>query len=217
MGFFEIALLGVALSMDAAAVGMTDGMSEDKLGWKKMLLIGLFFGVFQALMPLIGYFLSGFVAEAFFDVFKKISGFVSFALLAFLGIKMILEAVKELRERKEEEQKTCLACGDEPNCAEALQDEKKTLSLGKLFMQAIATSIDALAVGVTLEMAALTGDLPLGIFPSVAVIGILTFAISTFAVFIGKKIGNGLAEKAEFLGGGVLILIGVKLLIEGLL
>ena len=217
MGILEIAFLGVALSMDAAAVGMTDGMAESKLSMRKMLLIGLFFGAFQALMPLIGYFLSGLLAQAFFSVFKKISGFVSFALLAFLGVKMIIEAVKEIKEKKREAAETCLACGDELNCTIPLKKEEKKLSMGKLLMQAIATSIDALAVGVTLEMAAISGNLPLGIFSSVGIIGVLTFGISVAAVYIGKKIGNGLAEKAELFGGGVLIAIGLKLLIEGLL
>ena len=95
MDIWEVIILAVALSMDACAVAMTNGMSKPKMGAKQSLLIGLFFGFFQFLMPLIGFFITGIVANAFLDAFQKISSWVSFALLAFLGGKMIFECVRE--------------------------------------------------------------------------------------------------------------------------
>ena len=214
MGIFEILMVGIALSMDAAAVGMTDGMSDKKMPLKKILLIGLFFGAFQALMPLLGYFISALVANAFLEVFEKISGFVSFALLAFLGGKMLFDVIKERKERHEEKKE--LQVCTETECTPVSKKVPQKF-LVALFIQAVATSIDALAVGVTLNMSALSGDLPLGIWWSVAIIGATTFVLSVAAVYVGKKLGDKLADKAELCGGLVLIGIGLKILIESLL
>lgn len=202
MTFLEILLLGVALSMDACAVAMTNGMTHSKMPFRRALFIALFFGFFQFLMPLIGFFVAGIVANAFLQTFEKISAWVSFALLAFLGGKMILDCI--LSHKKAEEENGCSCQGP--------------LTLSKLCMQAIATSIDALAVGVTLQMATLSeGGLALGALGATAVIGVVTFLLSAIAVYIGKAVGNKLADKANIFGGLVLIAIGVKLLIEGLL
>ena len=207
MGFLEVLLLGVALSMDACAVGMTNGMTDTKMPLKRVLLIALFFGFFQFLMPLIGYFVTGIVANAFLETFQKISAWISFVLLAFLGGKMILDCILALRAAKEKPQTDETPCP----CHERL-------TIPKLCAQAIATSIDALAVGVTLQMAAISGKgLLLGAFGSTGVIGVTTFLLTVAAVYLGKAIGNKLADKASFFGGVVLICIGVKLLIEGLL
>lgn len=205
MDIFDILLLAVALSMDATAVGMTDGMAEPKMPLKRVLLIGGFFGVFQALMPLIGYFLTKVVANAFLDTFERASSWVSFVLLAFIGGKMIVDCVKEMRAKARGG-----ADGGEPSASE--------LSVGKLCLQAVATSVDALAIGVTLQLAELSAE---GLFPpvgwSVLIIGAVTFGLSVPAVYIGKLIGDKLADKAELVGGIVLVLIGLKLLAEGLL
>jgi putative Mn2+ efflux pump MntP len=207
MGFLEVLLLGVALSMDACAVGMTNGMTDTKMPLKRVLLIALFFGFFQFLMPLIGYFVTGIFANAFLETFEKISAWISFVLLAFLGGKMILDCVLALRAAKDKPQTDDTPCP----CHERL-------TIPKLCAQAIATSIDALAVGVTLQMAAISGKgLLLGAFGSTGVIGVTTFLLTVAAVYLGKAIGNKLADKASFFGGVVLIGIGVKLLIEGLL
>ena len=207
MGFLEVLLLGVALSMDACAVGMTNGMTDTKMPLKRVLLIALFFGFFQFLMPLIGYFVTGIFANAFLETFEKISAWISFVLLAFLGGKMIVDCVLALRAAKKEPQTDDAPCP----CRERL-------TIPKLCAQAIATSIDALAVGVTLQMAAISGKgLLLGAFGSTGVIGCTTFLLTIVAVYVGKAIGNKLADKASFFGGVVLIGIGVKLLIEGLL
>lgn len=217
MGATEILLLGVALSMDAVAVGMTDGMAMKNFSVKRALLIALFFGFFQALMPLIGYFIADMVASSFQTVFEKIASVLAFALLAFLGGKMIFDAVKEgiAQKRERENPVGCEGC-DTVGCA--VKEEKDGFSCGKLFLQAIATSIDALAVGISMKMATMiSGELAFGIFGSVGAIGIITLALSFLAVYVGKAIGNKLADKAELVGGIVLVLIGVKLLLEGIL
>lgn len=217
MSVTEILLLGVALSMDAVAVGMTDGMSMKKFSNKRAVLIALFFGIFQAAMPLIGYFIADMVASSFQSVFEKFASVVAFALLAFLGAKMIVDAVKEYVERKRAREYP-VACKDCDTVACPVPQEKDDFSFAKLLMQAVATSIDALAVGVSMKMATMvSGELALGIFGSVGAIGVITFVLSFIAVHIGKAIGNKLADKAELVGGIVLILIGLKLLLEGIL
>ena len=201
--------MSVALAMDACAVAMTNGMCDAKMPIKKALLIGVFFGVFQFLMPAIGYFITGVIADAFLDVFEKISAWISFALLAFLGGKMVWESVKELRERKS---------GENDQTTGACPYPRQELTLKKLTLQAVATSIDALAVGVTLQMAAISSTgLAGGVWGATGTIGIVTLALSFAAVYIGKAIGDKLADKAGLFGGLVLLGIGIKILIEGLL
>ena len=209
MQVWEILLLAVALSMDACAVAMTNGMCDAKMSVKKAVLIGVFFGVFQMVMPIIGYFISGIVADAFLGTFTKISAWVSFGLLAFLGGKMLVENIVEMVKAKRE--------GENANACPVEKGKKKPWLL-ELTIQAVATSIDALAVGVTLKMAAISEmGLALGVWGATGVIGAVTLALSVAAVYIGKKVGNKLADKAGLLGGIVLLGIGIKILIEGLL
>lgn len=204
MSGFEVILTGIALAMDACAVSMTNGMTAKKLKPSQALMIALFFGVFQALMPLIGYFIANLVASNFMEVFETASSVIAFVLLAFLGGKMIVDAIKEMTSK--------CPC----QCEEGCIGEK--ISYGKLTVQAVATSIDALAVGVTLSMLQLTEKgLAWGVFGSVGAIGLVTFALCIGAVFLGKAIGNKLADKAGLVGGLVLVAIGVKLLVEGLM
>lgn len=209
MQVWEILLLAVALSMDACAVAMTNGMCDAKMSVKRALLIGVFFGVFQMMMPVIGYFISGIVADAFLGTFEKISAWVSFGLLAFLGGKMLVENIVEMVKAKRD--------GDEA-CACPVEKGKKKPWLLELTVQAVATSIDALAVGVTLKMAAISETgLALGVWGATGVIGAVTLALSVAAVYVGKKVGNKLADKAGLFGGIVLLGIGIKILIEGLI
>lgn len=214
MGILEILFVGVALAMDACAIAMTNGMTDVKMPLRKTLTIGGFFGFFQFLMPLIGFFVTGVVASAFMATFETISAWVSFVLLVVLGGKMLFESVKEIRAKK------CVCTKSENGNAIAGEDCVCVcggLSLGRLTVQAIATSIDALAVGVTLQMAAISAEgLALGVWGATLLIGGVTFALSVAAVYIGKAVGNKLADKAELIGGLVLIAIGLKLLIEGL-
>lgn len=209
---WEIILLALALSMDACAVAMTNGMCDAKMSWKRALLIGLFFGVFQMMMPVIGYYVSGIVADVFLETFEKISAWVSFVLLALLGGKMLIESILEIVKAKRENGETGGAC----TCP--VEKNKQQPWILQLTIQAVATSIDALAVGVTLQMAAISETgLALGVWGATGVIGVVTLGLSVAAVYIGKKMGNKLADKAGLFGGIVLLAIGIKLLIEGLL
>ena len=156
----------------------------------KILLIALFFGVFQGVMPLIGYFAGTLFAEAV----ASIAPYVALVLLGFIGGKMIYEALKKSKEEEE---------------------TVKNLSVGALTAQAIATSIDALAVGISLLALNGIGALKVNIFAACAIIAACTFVISLAAVFIGKKFGAVLADKAELIGGIILVAIGLKIFIEG--
>ena len=201
MNIFDILLLGVALSMDAVAVSMTNGMTDSKMSGKKALLPALLFGVFQALMPLIGYYITDFVSssETFRSMFEKASKSVAFVLLAFIGGKMIIDNVKAARKARE--------------AGESAETEDKRLSFGEMIVQAFATSVDAFAVGISLKMAALSEGLTPAIGWSVMIIGCITFLLSVAATKIGRLIGNKLADKAEIFGGAVLIVIGLKILL----
>ena len=214
MGIFATLIYAVGLSMDACAVAMTNGMTDAKMPVKRTLLIGLFFGFFQFLMPVIGYFVTGIIANAFVDVFKKASSWVSFGLLLFLGGKMLYDGIKEWAESKNPPTDGCENCKTVGACTR-LTDEsaENTLSIGKLFLQAIATSIDALAVGVTLQTLQIQSGLALGVWGTTAIIGVMTFALSVGAVYVGKAVGTRLADKAEIFGGVVLIAIGLKILL----
>ena len=211
MTVLEIVLIGVALAMDACAVAMTDGMTDSKMPLWKVLRIGAFFGFFQFAMPVIGYFITALIADVFLDTFQHISAWISFALLAFLGGKMLFECIAEKIKEKRENGETdgagtcsCSAC-------------QPQTGVWKLTVQAIATSIDALAVGVTLQMAAINKDLALGVWGATGVIGVVTLGLAIGAVYIGKLVGNKLADKAGIVGGVVLLGIGLKILIESFL
>ena len=215
MGFWGTLVYSVGLAMDACAVAMTNGMTDTKMPAKRALLIGLFFGFFQFLMPVVGYFITGIIANAFLEVFKKTSAWISFGLLAFLGGKMLYEGICEWIESKNPSTAGCEDCETLGACTLLpKKEEKNTLPLGKLFMQAIATSIDALAVGVTLQTLEVSGaGLWGGVWGATALIGVVTFALSVGAVYIGKALGGKLTDKAEILGGTVLIAIGLKILL----
>ena len=215
MGFWGTLVYSIGLAMDACAVGMTNGMTDTKMPAKRALLIGLFFGFFQFLMPVIGYYITGIIASAFLETFKRISAWISFGLLAFLGGKMLYEGIEEWIASKNPSTDGCEDCETLGVCTRLTVEEEKTeLTFGKLFMQAIATSIDALAVGVTLQTLMMSeAGLALGVWGSTVMIGLVTFALSVGAVYIGKAVGGKLANKAEILGGGVLLAIGLKILL----
>ena len=183
MGIWELFVLAVGLSMDALAVSICKGLSLGKIKVKHMCIAGICFGGFQALMPLIGYFLG----SLFADMITKYDHWIAFILLLFIGGNMIKEAV-----------------GDEEH-VDASMDVKS------MFILAVATSIDALAVGVTFAF------LKVAIVPAVSFIGIVTFVCSAAGVKIGSIFGTKYSKKAEFFGGVVLILIGIKILVEGLI
>ncbi len=186
MGIFEIILIAVSLAMDAFAVSICKGLNMTKFSLKNALIIGGFFGVFQALMPTVGWLLgSGF--EKYITSFDH---WVAFGLLALIGANMIREALGKNEEDSENADK---------------------LRIKELFALAIATSIDALAVGITF---ALQDNVNIGW--TVVLIGIITFLISVGGVFIGNRFGAKYKNKAELAGGIILILIGLKILLEDL-
>lgn len=183
MGVIELLVLALGLSMDAFAVSICKGLSVPKLQAKHCLICGVYFGGFQALMPLIGWALG----IRFQSMITNIDHWIAFVLLAVIGANMIKESFS-----KEEE------------CPDASFGFKTMLTL------AVATSIDALAVGVTFAF------LDVSIVPAVLLIGVTTFVCSAVGVKIGNVFGNRFQSKAEFLGGVVLIAIGLKILIEHL-
>ena len=183
MQFLEIFLLSVGLAADAFAVSVCKGLSVVQMKPKHALICGVYFGSFQAFMPLIGYFLG----KQFEEYIVSVDHWITFILLGFIGGKMIYESFK-----KDEE------------------DEDKPFSIKELFVLAIATSIDALAVGITFAF------LNVNIAISVSFIGIITFILSAIGVFIGHKFGEKYKSKADFAGGLILVLIGLKILLEHL-
>lgn len=183
MSFLELLLVAVGLSMDAFAVAVCRGLEMRRIDYRQALLIAVFFGGFQALMPVVGYLLgAGF--EHYISAFDH---WIAFALLAFIGGKMIWEAVRGGEEEQPQE-----------------------LDLKMLLMMAVATSIDALAVGITFAF------LRMDILPSALTIGATTFLISFGGVAAGNRFGARYKQKAEIVGGVVLVLIGVKILLEHL-
>ena len=181
----SILLIGVSLSMDAFAISVTNGLTLKNFNWRHALWMGIYFGGFQFLMPLIGCFLGSTVSR----YVTALGPYISFALLAFIGGKMLLDSIRG---------------GDD-------EDEGMlTLSHKRLLAMAVATSIDALAVGVSF---AFQPDVKL--LPSCILIGCTTFVISFAGAMLGSKIPGLCGKKAGILGGIVLIGIGIKLLIEG--
>ena len=183
----ELVLIAIALSMDAFAVATCKGLCMKRLNQRHALIIALFFGGFQAVMPLIGWFRG----TQFERYITPVDHWVAFALLCYIGGKMLWDA--------------CHANSEGEKCD---MDEK--LDLKELFILAIATSIDALAVGITFAV------LKTDILPAVALIGCVTFVLSFAGVQIGFTFGNRFEKKAEIAGGVVLILIGLKILLEHL-
>ncbi len=180
MTFADIIFLGIGLSMDAFAVALTNGMSKKNIELKMTTLIAFAFGFFQGLMPVFGYFLGNTFS-------KQISSFdhwIALILLGYIGTKMIIDSRKK----------------DDAS--------QGSLKISELFLQGIATSIDAFAVGVSLAA------LNVNIFLSASIIAITTFVLSFIAVFIGKKSGSFLKDKAQLTGGLILVIIGVKIFVE---
>ena len=183
MNIFELFLIAIGLSMDAFAVAICNGLTLKKVTIKNSLIIGLYFGIFQALMPLIGYI----VGSQFSDMIVNIDHWIAFILLGIIGGKMIMDSL-------------------EKDCSE--NEEETSLKFSKMLPLAIATSIDALAVGVSFAF------LKVEIISSISLIGITTLVISMIGVKIGNVFGTKFKSKAEFVGGVILVLIGLKILLE---
>lgn len=185
--------LGAGLAMDACAVSMSNGLAEPKMKLGKIFTIAGFFGVFQIIMPIFGYLavtvLSATLGENFTRIFGYLVPWIALTLLLILGIKMIVEGIKEGKDSNKEN-----------------EESVKKLTIGGLFVQAIAISIDALSVGV------IYGNVvPLEAYTTFLIIGIVTFGISVAAVFIGKKFGTIFSNKATIAGGIILCAIGLEI------
>ena len=181
MELITVLLLAVGLSMDAFAVSICKGLAVRKVTIRTMVIVGLWFGVFQGVMPVIGYV----AGSAFYDLISEYDHWIAFILLFLIGANMIREALSD-------------------------EDEGVDDNLGfrTMLLLAIATSIDALAVGISLAM---TGD---GIVEPALIIGVVTMIISMFGVWIGSRFGDRYGKKAELVGGVILILIGLRIVLE---
>lgn len=188
MSFIDLFLIGVGLSMDAFAAAICQGLSMTRIKWGHALTVGLYFGGFQALMPFIGWMLG----SQFADRIQQYDHWIAFILLVLIGGNMIREALS----------------GDEEDAAQAETDLR--LDHKKLFLMAIATSIDALAIGVTFAF------LETAILPAIGIIGCTTFCISVAGVAVGCWFGARYKKRAEITGGAILVLLGIKILLEHL-
>ena len=187
MGIGELLLLAVGVSMDAFAVSICKGLAMKKATFGASMTCGLWFGGFQALMPLVGYFLG----TLFADAIQAIDHWVAFILLGIIGINMLKEAFE----------KDCDCC----------KDKDADLSFKTMLVMAVATSIDAMAVGISLAMAG-----SVNILTAALLIGVITFAFSAVGVKIGNVFGSRFEKKAQAAGGIILIVLGMKILMEHL-
>lgn len=183
MGIVELLLLSIGLAMDAFAVSICKGISMKKMNWKKAIIIGLYFGEFQALMPTIGFFLG----SAFQNLITSIDHWIAFLLLTIIGGGMIKESFGNDSENRNDD-----------------------VSFKTMIVLAIATSIDALAVGITFAF------LKVNLILAVSLIGIITFVLAVAGTKIGNKFGDKYESKAELVGGVILVLLGIKILLEHL-
>ena len=188
MGIGELLLLAVGVSMDAFAVSICKGLAMKKATLKASMTCGIWFGGFQALMPTIGFFLGTLFAEAI----QAIDHWVAFILLGIIGFNMLKDAFEKAE---------CCSC----------EEHSADLSVKTMFVMAVATSIDALAVGISLAMA---GNV--NIVVAVTLIGVITFALSAMGVKIGNIFGSRFEKKAQMAGGIILIILGTKILLEHL-
>lgn len=187
MSVIEILLLGIGLSMDAFAVAICKGLAMRKVNIKQCFTIALFFGGFQAIMPFTGWALG----STFASKITRIDHWVAFILLAYIGGKMVIEAIKEWNDE------------------DKVDEFDPPLDIKELFILAIATSIDALACGITFSFYE-----DFNIFKAIAIIGCTTFCISTGGVFVGNIFGSKYKSKAELVGGLILVFLGIKILLE---
>ena len=183
MNTIEILLIGISLAMDAFAVAICKGLALKKINIKNCIIVGIYFGLFQGIMPIIGFILG----ISFQEIITKVDHWIAFVFLSVLGINMIKDSLSKEHE--------------------ALDN---LVNFKTMFGLSIATSIDALAIGITFAF------LNVNIISSSIIITITTFIISIIGVIIGNKVGNKFEKKAEFLGGIILLIIGIKILLEHL-
>lgn len=183
MGIIEIIVISISLAMDAFAVAISKGLTLKKMSWSKGLITGVYFGVFQAIMPLIGYF----IGSTFASYVDKFAHWIAFGILLIIGINMIKESFSN-------------------------EEVDGDFSVKAMLILAVATSIDALTVGVSFSMQKPN----ISIFYIILIIGLITFVISTLGVLIGNLFGSKFKKPAEIAGGIILILIAIKVVLSGL-
>ena len=184
MSFVEILLIGIGLSMDAFSVSVCKGLTTKRFSWKMALVCGLWFGFFQTLMPVIGYFLG----DQFHQFIESVDHWIAFGLLYLIGLNMLFDALKKKKD----------------------QPSDGSLGFKTMLLLAIATSIDALAVGITLAC------IEVNLWSSVLIIGVTTFLFSILGVKIGNVFGSKFEKSAGIIGAIILMLIGLKILLEHL-
>lgn len=185
MGIIEIFILAVSLSMDAFAISICKGLAMGKVKAKSAVTVGLYFGIFQALMPTLGYLLG----VGFREAIEDYDHWIAFGLLSFLGIRMIIETFKS---------------------SENEEGATASLNIKEMLLLSVATSIDALAAGISLAF------LNVNITLSATLIGITTFTLSAAGVYIGGIFGEKYKKAAQLIGGAALVILGLKILIEHL-
>ena len=183
MGIIEIFLIGIGLAMDAFAVSICKGLAMKKMNWKKAMIIGLYFGIFQGVMPVIGYLLG----STFAGLVESIDHWIAFFLLGTIGTNMLIESFSKDKENSND-----------------------SVDVKTMIILSIATSIDALAIGISFAF------LEVNVFFAAFVITIITFILSVIGVKVGNVFGDKYESKAEFVGGAILILLGIKILLEHL-
>ena len=191
MGFGELVFLAVGLAMDAFAVSVTNGMCLKKCGLKEILAMALTFGFFQTIMPLVGF--GG--SSLFYEKIKAVDHWIAFGLLSFLGVRMIMEGIESWKQTE----------------GEGCEIEGFVLTLKLLLVQGVATSIDALAVGISLSV------VQANIVFAAVIIGVITALLCSVASGVGRRFGTMLNDKAEILGGLILVGIGTRILISHLM
>lgn len=197
MEYVTLLLIALSLSLDAFSVSIIDGLTINDLNKKRMLFICLTFGVFQALMPLIGHL----VGLTFIQYIEDYDHWLSLVLLAFVGLKMVYDGVKEIIKKRKKN--------------DSEEETSKSFSYKLILIQGIATAIDALAIGLTLETSIAPANVYLGIF----IIGVVTFLMCLVGIFLGSKISKllkGHIEIAQIIGGVILVLIGIKIVLNHL-
>lgn len=183
MGIIELLLISIGLGMDALAVAVCKGISMKEMNWKKAIIIGLYFGEFQGLMPLLGFLLG----KSFENIVVSVDHWIAFTLLLIIGFNMIRETLNKDEEKMDD-----------------------SVSFKSMLVLAIATSIDALAIGITFAF------LKVNILVAILMIGMITFTLSVLGTKIGNEFGDKYGSKAELAGGIILIFIGTKILLEHL-
>lgn len=202
MGIIEVLVLSCSLAVDATTVAITNGLCHQNLPKKKMVLTAILFGLFQGLMPLVGYYLMSLTSlnEGIDGVVKSVDHWIALVLLCFLGGKMIFDGIKEVKDKE------CECCKN---------GIKDNLKLSEILLQSVATSIDALAVGISLYASINVDNYKgLSIWMIVPCIIVVTFILSLIGGLFGKKIGSLFKKIAPFIGGLVLIIIGISILVE---